>query len=544
MQKFLIRGLLFIFILQTLGYAQDGQRCQQVLDVIYRDITLENLELSYRRALTKFLYSVHFAQDKTRHKFGYNSDLARVFNALKEIDQKFSEKNIIGKNRMVSITNFWGGTPELSERTLYNAMKEWKEFQSRNTSLFSDMNQSYKLDSWDMMTMDIIDEYSQYQFSGVELRNNVSQLAAVINSSRTSLLEGIKFSAESIEDLINQTQNNLKQANNQVALDRLNEYAHICNSHQMSLYISSEQAICPIVDENQNHFGQLNLQLNSLQSLIDQTGLLQSSNPVSPSGTVQSAPLVSINQVDYTPTSNTEATYCTRDMSMVTHLVIHHTATDLSTSPTAINNSHIQNNTGGDPWYMISYNYLVSEYHNGGHPNQPAIIQGRPDNMKGAHAGGYTPTLSPSERAYYAAQSFECGNPTLGMEPGQIESQIASNTYGDVSRRGGISGNIISLGIAIVGNFSTTPGVSLGNGESIPQAGNHVPDPVNPNSISQTAKLACQLQRQYPTITKIVPHNYFKSTVCPGYIKRYLNRIAQEANELGCSFNVIHSAGN
>ncbi len=80
---------------------------------------------------------------------------------------------------------------------------------------------------------------------------------------------------------------------------------------------------------------------------------------------------------------------------MVDTAVVHHSASDNKETPQDINDTQVvmhenERNSAGepDPWYMIAYNYVIkSPYEN--EAGETKVYRGRPDKMKGAHAGAY-----------------------------------------------------------------------------------------------------------------------------------------------------------
>src|SRR5690606_8741380 len=101
------------------------------------------------------------------------------------------------------------------------------------------------------------------------------------------------------------------------------------------------------------------------------------------------------------------ATFCRRDPNVADTIVIHHTATSYTHSAESINNMHLQRKTGSEHWYMVGYNYLVKQENYSS--DSIRLIEGRPIDMSGSHAGG---SIKPSAETLKVInkEDVSCGN--------------------------------------------------------------------------------------------------------------------------------------
>ena len=243
--------------------------------------------------------------------------------------------------------------------------------------------------------------------------------------------------------------------------------------------------------------------------------------------------LIEIEKLDFETSTRTNASMCMRKEDIVSMIVIHHTGTEDTTTPFMINQWHLENGSDQDPWYMIGYNYVISELFEGATPQKPKVFQGRPPEFKGAHAGGYTKPLTAKERKQIEEKKIYCGNPNSKLENTDIKTQFNED--------GGISGNLVSYGIAVIGNYSHTEYMWNGIAYIPKNINTTTPDraPVPTEQIiDSVARLSCQLQRNNPNVKTLVPHFYFKKTSCPGNLANFIRQIKNKALEYGCKFSV------
>ncbi|MDP7319796.1 MAG: peptidoglycan recognition family protein [Bacteriovoracaceae bacterium] len=288
-----------------------------------------------------------------------------------------------------------------------------------------------------------------------------------------------------------------------------------------SLFVNENVKACKIkTSENEES---LLKQITFIQNQILESKLLKNREPhirLTPS-----SPLP-IYLLDYQTSSHPQATFCKRDPNLVSTVVIHHTFTEENKSPIDINNEHINNPASENPWYMIGYNYLISHHFQEATGSRPKVFQGRPQEIQGAHAGGQRMKPTQEELKFFQGKSVTCGNQEQGFED--------LNILDVIQEKGGVNPNMTSYGIAIIGNYQPPYFESQGLPHFAPPTVDHPRE----STLRTAAKLICDLQKQNPRVTKLVPHSYYKNTQCPGILKLYLKRIGRYAQQEGCQFEV------
>ena len=522
MFKRLIRTFSLILVLGLVSPTKaDYEQCKAVLDWIYRELTLNNLEKSYERAMDKMLLGLYTVNKNTESKNKYKPQMAQIFNSLKSIDPKL--ETFISKNKSINRNFLWWRLPEnhLKIETLQSVFKEWHTLQTKEPVLFKGLSDKYLIDNWDLFTIDILSNLSKYNFTNKNLKKNLEQLGEELKSSSSDILKGKDFKLKSLLDSINSTQFELVRALNDDYSDILYDYRNVCSKEEMNIVLSQENTVCPLPSSNQA-IQDLGLKLNELQKTIAKTDLLNN-NEITINLTEN--PLVPIHILDYKVSSHPKVTFCKREPELMNMIVIHHTQTKSKATPHDINRMHLNKSTDNDPWYMVGYNYLISESFQGASPSTPKVFQGRPPEYQGAHAGGKKFKLNKDEKEFFKGKTITCGGKTeFILDKARQES--------------GLKGNFRSYGVAIIGNYTpvsfeeiagvATPTNLLAGKQQIPSQA----------TIDAIAKLSCDIQNKNKRVKTIVPHSYFKSTDCPGNLLDILVQVKEKANELGCTFTI------
>jgi hypothetical protein len=520
MQRFILNCLVFLLLLggSFSTFGDDKSRaCMDILNWIYRELKLTNLDASYQRLTDKLLLGLYKVHEETTNSFTYNTQMAQAFNSLKKIDPSLEE--YIGNNLSVTITNFFSGEVSLSPSNFKKVITEWKDLQTSSPELFEGL-EDLKLDEWDMLTVDILDTVSDYDFKDSNLKQKLSDLADTLSQSSKDVLNKSKFNEQELRKNINSSHKELIDAFNNNYNDVLNDYQTTCSAQDMKLTINSEQLVCPLLVKDTT-IKDINDKLLELSEIIKNSFDFNREAPR----------LIEIGKVDYETSTNPKSTLCKRKPELASMIVIHHTGTESDTTPQKINSWHLDNGGEEDPWYMIGYNYVISDSYNNATASIPKVFEGRPPEYKGAHAGGFK-KLSAEEKLYYKDKTISCGNPTVGFTTQPVLDQLNAN--------GEISGNLASFGVAVIGDYSSTQyrwnGVAY-----VPKNINGSDKPRDPSKamIDSLATLACQIQRKNRRTSKIVPHSYFTKTACPGTVINFLNDVKDKANSIaGCHFTV------
>jgi hypothetical protein len=235
---------------------------------------------------------------------------------------------------------------------------------------------------------------------------------------------------------------------------------------------------------------------------------------------------------------NPKASFCKRPPEMVDTLVLHHSEGPSTDTPIIINQIHLnrssfkmesngkftrndQNKRIADPWYMIGYSFVINSPYNGNTLPVPLVSEGRPLDIVGSHAGSLAFAPMDAEQK----QLWDDGKITCGVEGEEFKKDPRI-----VNSQGKIKANVTTIGIVVVGNYAVR---SSSNPNGYPRS-----RPRNPTANTQDmiARLACQLQKQYPRMQNIKWHNYYHSTTCPGNIKNYIGQIKTLAKGYGCDF--------
>lgn len=219
--------------------------------------------------------------------------------------------------------------------------------------------------------------------------------------------------------------------------------------------------------------------------------------------------------------TNPAAKQCYRNESMVDTIVFHHSSSSPAQSIQTINEGHLNRYSPGDPWHMIGYHYTINAPY-AGTSGAIKVSQGRPFNLSGAHVGSDSyASMSTSTRDLLAKNnSVVCGSP--GRPYAVPDDRFNAQGQG--------KGNYTTVGVVIIGNYAQRSASNI--------SGYPVGKPRYPSdaTIEAAGKLACELQRRHPRITKMSWHNAWKQTACPGTVKARIEQIKVVARRFGCTF--------
>lgn len=515
-----------VFILITqLCFGNDVSNCRDLMNWIYRDLTLNNLDKSYERLMNKFLIGLLHAHKKSKKKFKYQKELVQILNTLNELDADF-EKLTEG-NRTQWLTNIFLSDKTLAQTKLNLVFESWRNLQTNQSKLFKGLDQKYLLDDWDMLTVDILSHVDKFTFSDNDrYRQRLDLLADSLKNEQINVLNGASIDVSHLKNQIDATQKELKATLTQAYEKNMTEYGYVCRGDDLSMLLERENYICPTSLNDQTN--PVRAELNQIAGILNQSEAL-----LMPKPKIKVGDETKVHVEDYIRNDDAQTTYCIRDPELASMIVIHHTQTNATSTPAAINQHHLDRSTEGDKWYMVGYNYMISSTYS--ESESYSVIQGRAPDIRGAHAGGYTAPLTEDQKEYYANKTIRCGNKYIGFKEMPATAQMNSE--------GGISGNLISFGVAVIGNYSPIEWTSI-LGVTLPQnIYSTQPSRVEPAMLEKVARFSCDLQKQYPNVKTIVPHMYFRATKCPGEIIEHLNQIASIANRMGCNFKVVLKKG-
>ena len=538
-------GLLMLFssaFAQEVQLSDDKQKpeevCIKLLDWLYKDLTLQNLDKSLERTKTKlFMGMIKTLENVDSGNLKYHPELLKLWKSLSHIDPEFED--YLDENAPYKRYRFWRNRRYNKIKTVdfFGAVKAWKDLQESNPEYFKGLEEKFRLDKWDLTTADVVDNISDVKYKNSGVKQKLLDISKALKTRASNPTKKL-LTGQSLTDLkkkIDGLQKDIYENSSELYFNYLKDYEHVCDMNTISGLdpVHLTEYICSY--ENDEVKPDIDHLLLNLADVITINKLDTTEQPEIPPVPVDPDQIdiveedeLDIVELDYEVNPNPNAYYCKRDPNVVDTLTIHHTGEPKETTPEDINEAHIARSTDGDPWYMIGYNYLISETAHGGTAESPSVIQGRAPEVRGAHAGGYTRVLSKKRRKELSKYKIQCGR-----DDDWIETNMAAEF-----QMGKISGNITTIGIAILGNYETSYTVSAGGVVLIKnvKGGKKVTYP-SEAVLRKTAQLACHLQKQYPNIKRIVPHRYFKATNCPGSIIARLQTITTYANELGCEFN-------
>ncbi|MEX1099161.1 MAG: hypothetical protein WEB87_01975, partial [Bacteriovoracaceae bacterium] len=234
-------------------------------------------------------------------------------------------------------------------------------------------------------------------------------------------------------------------------------------------------------------------------------------------------------------------------------VVIHHSATSNELDPQDIHDLQVvshendRDSAGNpDPWYMIAYNYVVKAPYEDDARDPPQVFEGRPDHIKGAHAGGHVnlDQLDPKVRRLVENSNIQCGW-NKDKDSGHQMDTVSENAT-DLAREeindGFVSANITSVGVLVTGNFA--PDILNGRPNVSGYPANGPVRYPSETTLRTTAKLICKLKNgDYPNLRKITDHNYARikknladgegyfGTCCPGTVYYRLNKLLELTKE-------------
>lgn len=221
-------------------------------------------------------------------------------------------------------------------------------------------------------------------------------------------------------------------------------------------------------------------------------------------------------------TRNTKATWCRLNPRVFDTIVFHHTQTTSTTTPQQINQLHLNRGTPEDPWLMIGYHFVINSSYGRGPLVTTRVTQGRELSMAGSHAGStaYTKVSAQTQTALEQDDSVLCG-----PQDGPLE--IPKDKF---DAEGLAKANYHTIAVAVIGNYVER---SRDNPGGYPMGAPRYP---TEDTLDASARLACQLQKQYPRLKKLSYHSFYRATSCPGLIEKRLRDIIARAKGYGCQF--------
>ncbi len=557
---------------QTSGL-NSRELCQKVLDWVYKDLTVKNLDKSIERTKKKLLASVI----STLKNFDTNSlddqpELAKMWLSMKNLDPEF-ESYLLKNKPYRSFMNYgffdWlTNSPDPEDVEIegyFTIVKRWKELQRSQPELFKNLPENLKLDSWDLATSKLVDEIGRLDHENQQIINNIKETSRALKSFNPNSTK--RFSDKS--DSLSQVSRKLDSIQKEIMDSIVSIYSE--NFEDYKDYCSKSDFRALVLENNENNFCPANMidvaptptlkrDLTDIADILNSKDLNTIFKPVKPT-LITPTPPVDLDQrsfvdrlcpikIDYFKTKKPteDATYNMRGPDIIDTVVVHHTGdgTNLNTNAEAIHKMHVNRTTANSSWYMVGYNYLIGMGSNGSSLEKPAIIQGRNPAFRGAHAGGDTLPLGPEKinSLYSTFQSYNCKEDLTQVQSNRsnittknicedtsfknnkFKCAMTTSNVADVNEDGSLSGNMTSIGVAVVGNFDTHQSRTF-YGTEIYRAQKVNISKVKHALVPKLVALVKALKKDYPNIKKLVPHNYFKNTACPGTVQEILSEVGR-----------------
>lgn len=495
--------------------------CRELLDYIYKEITLKNLEKSYDR-LTKKLLLAYITLYKNANKGQLTDNIILIYltNSLKQLDPDFEAQ--LNSHKYVNVTKkVWPLIEQYgTNNDFHQIIRLWKHYQNSTPELFKGLDKEYFLDNWDETSAGIIgsiDKLAPGNEKLTELQKKFEKPDLIAKGKLRHDPVGLKKEAMKV-------QSDVMKTINDIYLRNLDNYKHICDENDMQQVLLTLNECAPRVNFARPNMEGV-LQLNRIAEGLSRRDLGKSFSPPK----ILSFGDLEIKEYKYPV--NPKGEYCTRNPEIVDTIVIHHTATSTTTTPTEINQLHMDRSTRNEQWHMIGYHYLIHGRYEGANfgPEEISISRGRPENMVGAHAGGHISKYSAEQRDVLEAATLSCGLDGQNFKDIPIKDTMDRNKK--------INGNYGTIGIAVVGNYKPSYYFKVDDVVTRINEGGHRAANPSEEVLRKLSKLMCDIQKRNPRVKNFKPHQFYKMTECPGRIKKFFDKIKFYTKELGCEFS-------
>lgn len=550
-------SLLFAILLASPAIAQPSARerkrvCGELLSHIYKDITLKNMELSLKRLNNKMVLAFIAALQNSEERgvsLRKNPELLSLFESMKKIDPGFERQ--LRNHGPYRSYKFWDFLPfagvETKDVAYQEAVSKWRRLQKQSPELFEGLNEEHLLDDWDQKSADLLNSYALLKPREAGLKAKMNALGQRFRKNYHYISGGVSEDYAKAAADTKKKADDLNRAFNEAAKDlfwqNLNDYRHVCELSDINAALSGDSLACPYVDDSKAPLD-VSRRLGDMAKIIGAQMLNASPRPERKPANILPYRYENVNH---------KGSYCQRDPKLADTAIIHHSGTDEKDTPQDLHNLQVvmhendRDSRGRPaPWYMIAYNYIVQTPYEESASRPPRIYRGRPDNMKGAHAGAYVNMnqVDPEVRKLLKDSDIKCGWNT-DKDPDHTLDKIDARATAKVKRQirsGLVSANITSVGVMVSGNYAP----DLLNGSLNP--GGYPADgpPRYPtdSALRESARLLCKLRSEkYPNLRKIADHNHIKikkavadgkraiGTCCPGTVYKRMNRLLELTRE-------------
>ncbi|MCT4641847.1 MAG: peptidoglycan recognition protein family protein [Bacteriovoracaceae bacterium] len=524
-------GFLFITIFSfSIALSQESE-CENIVKWTYKDITKKNIKKSYELIQKKLSLSILTSLKNTKtENLKRHPELLQHYKSLKN---SAGFKQLILEYKPLKRYKFWYGRryKKVKPINYKEAITSIIQLQKKNFQYFKGMKESELFNKWDLYTLELVSK--KHNISD----QNYAKMFRELNSKYSNAHYDIsQKSINVLKNEIDEIQKLLLKNSHESYQNIFTNYEKVCSKSQLDKYYQSIGLSCPFKEDP---FINLNKNLNELSIVLSQFNsfntkkpIIKEEPPIIIPPKVDPVDELEIVNHDYIKTNHKNSYFCKRDINALNSITIHHTATNETDTAIDINNLHRERLDNGVPWYMVGYHYLISDLNT----NKPTVNQGRPLEYQGAHAGGDTAPLAYSEYKRIKNLKYTCAKSEL-----QHQSAPKYSIKRRLSDQRQITGNITSVGIALIGDFEAYQKVTIAGVITIRHINRKDKAKRASNeALKEVGLLACKLQRQTPSIKTLHPHSYFKPTNCPGSIIADLKKIANYAKEQGCDFKVVY----
>lgn len=568
----MLRGIFLIFLVFSNSWASKEssaedytQVCRELLDYIYKDTSLKNLSLSIERLNIKLALAYAreiSAIDDSKVSLRKNDELRFLLLNTAKLNPNLHF--YLDNTKAYSKFKRWSFlfNDEEKEFNFNELVYAWKKHQDKDSkSIFTE---------YDLKSIELITKVNQANIKDSQLLESLKKLSANLASSIKSLSDSDKklpVKIKNLENQLDQIDEKINHNSKKIYQEHLDDYALYCNSKSMNQLMQTDSYICPFKLDDTKPISVDSI-FSDIYSVLNKVGLDKINKPLKPiiPDPIPDPPKSIIIPTEY-KNINYKGNYCRRSLDMVDTVVLHHTNTGYGETPQDINDSQVLQHeddvsSGGfpDPWYMIAYNYLITS---DGYNDQAKVQvnQGRPDIIRGAHAGGNikVSSIDPKAKKELLKLDFQCGYNKNKTKDHSFSSRLTGteNYYKKQIKDGIVNANFTTVGVAVIGNYAP---LKLGRRTNIGgYPAGQVRYPSKP-IIEKTAKLICELKRdKYKNLVKISDHNFMKiqqdlqdgnstsGTCCPGTVYKkmsdILNAVKKECPEISSDIKLDISPG-
>ncbi len=255
--RILILGLMATFVFNAVAVPQSAAReesCRKLLDYIYKELTLQNMDKSVKRlnykmvlALAQVLRNV----DERRLNLRRNPEVLSLVESMADIDSSLAPW--LDQNAQYRKYQFWNflpfNRPDYKKVSYQRIIKKWKDLQSRRPSLFEGLEKKYLLDGWDLKTSNLLENYSALEIAGHELQSSLEELAERYAKNLKEIDGGRRAPALALHQTkasVDRLHENFNKEAGKIVASALDNHSSACSSEEFHSLLSRENLSCPV----------------------------------------------------------------------------------------------------------------------------------------------------------------------------------------------------------------------------------------------------------------------------------------------------------